>query len=241
MSATRLTVHADSDALAAAAGAFILECGRAALAARGRFALALSGGRTWVATFAWLALRPAEFDWSRAQIYFADERAVPPDHPDSNFRLAREALIDPLRIPPTHVHRMKGEYADLAAAAEEYQGRLRGPLDCLLLGIGEDGHIASLFPGGEALSEREHRVRPVFDSPKPPPRRLTLTPRAIDEAREVVVLASGAGKAAAVAAALEGEGAASKIPARLVRERTWKLDAAAAAQLRSTPGLPRRA
>ena len=89
---------------------------------------------------------------------------------------------------------MKGEYPDLEAAAEEYQGRLRGPLDCLVLGIGEDGHVASLFPNGAAVGERERRVLAVFDSPKPPPRRLTLTARAIAEAREVLVLASGVGE-----------------------------------------------
>ena len=235
MSATRLQILSGADALAAAAGALVLDTARAALAARGRFAIALSGGRTPVATFAWLAARPGEFDWARAHVYFADERAVPPDHPDSNFRMARAALIDPLRIPPRQVHRMKGEYPDLAAAAEEYEAHLRAPLDLLLLGIGEDGHVASLFPGAAAVEERVRRVLPVFDAPKPPPRRLTLAPRAIAESLEVLVLAAGAGKARAVAGALEGDGGPGELPARLVRERVWLLDRDAAASLRSRP------
>ena len=231
MSAARPRIFEAADDLAAAAGAFVHATGGGALAARGRFTIALSGGRTPAATFAWLAGRPAGLDWSRVQVYFADERAVPPDHPDSNFRLARAALIDPLRIPPRQIHRMKGEYPDLAAAAAEYEAHLRGPLDLVLLGIGEDGHIASLFPHGAALGERERRVVAVLDAPKPPPRRLTLTPRAIAEARDVLVMATGAAKAASVAAALADVGTADEIPARLVRERTWMLDRDAAAAL----------
>jgi 6-phosphogluconolactonase len=133
---------------------------------------------------------------------------------------------------------MKGEYPDLTAAAEEYEAHLRAPLDLLLLGIGEDGHVASLFPGAVAVAERERRVLPVLDAPKPPPRRLTLTPRAIAEAREVLVLATGPGKARAVAAALEGATEPEELPARLVRDRVWLLDREAAAALRSRPGAP---
>ena len=235
MSEERIHRFGSAEALAAAAGERLLEVGREALLRRGRFTLGLSGGRTPVATYAWLAGAggAAAFDWARTHLYFADERAVPPDHPDSNFRLARETLIDPLHIPPRQVHRMKGEYADLAAAAQEYEARLAAPLDCLVLGVGEDGHVASLFPGGAALGERERRVAAVFDAPKPPPRRLTLTPRSIAEALEVMVLATGAGKARAVAAALEGGSEADALPARMVRERSWWLDHAAAAALRT--------
>jgi 6-phosphogluconolactonase len=233
--AARIQTFDNAGALAAAAGARVLECGREALRRHGRFLLALSGGRTPAATFAWLVASRAKageaFEWARAHVYFADERAVPPDHPDSNFRMARETLIDPLHLPPRQIHRMKGEYADLAAAAVEYEARLPAALDLVLLGIGEDGHVASLFPGGAAVAERERRVLPVLDAPKPPPRRLTLTPRALSEAREVLVLATGAGKAAAVAAALEGGRPEGEIPARLVRERDWMLDAEAASGL----------
>ena len=211
----------------------MLESGRGALRRHGRFLLALPGGRTPAATFAWLvaagATAAGAFEWARTHVYFADERAVPPDHPDSNFRAARETLIDPLHLPPRQIHRMKGEYADLEAAALEYEARLPAALDLVLLGIGEDGHVASLFPGSAAVSERERRVLPVLDAPKPPPRRLTLTPRALADAREVLVLATGAAKAGAVAAALEGEEPESDVPARLVRDRDWMLDVEAAA------------
>src|SRR5205823_8567659 len=105
---------------------------------------------------------------------------------------------------------------------------LEQPLDLLLLGIGEDGHIASIFPGSAAVTERSRRVLAVADSPRPPPRRLTVTPRTIDEARGVAVLVTGSSKAAAVAAALDGKGDATPCPARLVRGRDWYLDAVAA-------------
>lgn len=229
----RVRTFESAEALAAASGARVLESGRQALERHGRFLLGVSGGRTPAATFAWLTSARAAFDWTRAQLYFADERAVPPDHADSNFRMVRETLIDPLHIPPRQIHRMKGEYPDLEAAAEEYEARLPAALDLVLLGIGEDGHIASLFPGGAAVIELERRVLPVLDAPKPPPRRLTLTPRALAEAHEVLVLATGEAKAAAVAAALEGEGAEGEVPARLVRDREWMLDTAAASARRA--------
>src|SRR6267378_5010377 len=228
----------DAEHVAEAAEVHVLAAAREAFQRHGRFLLGLSGGRTPVPTFAELVAESssAAIDWNRTQIYFADERAVPPDHPDSNYRLAREALIDPLGIPPRNVHRMKGEYPDLDVAVEEYEAHLTEPLDCLLLGIGEDGHVASLFPHHAALNQERRRVAAVLDAPKPPPRRLTLTPRALAEAWDVLVLATGAEKADAVARALEGEGPASDLPARLLRERTWLIDRAASAALTMFPG-----
>jgi 6-phosphogluconolactonase len=167
-------------------------------------------------------------DWTRVRVYFADERAVPPDHPDSNFRQARGMLIDPLRIPPRNVHRMKGEYPDLAAAVEEYEAHLVEPLDALVLGVGEDGHVASLFPGSPLVRETVRRVAAVTDSPRPPARRLTLTPRALVEARRVLVIATGGAKAGAVARALDADVTPEEVPARLVRDREWYLDREAA-------------
>lgn len=230
-------IFASQDQVAEAAGRRIVAAAREALARRNRFRLALPGGRTPVATFAWLAREqrsggaaPA-LDPARTEIWFADERAVSPDDPESNYGLARETLIAPLGIPAENVFRMKAELPDLAAAALDYEARLDGPLDLVLLGIGEDGHIASLFPGSAAIAEKTRRVVAVLDSPKPPPRRLTLAPRALDEAREILVLATGAGKADAVARALDRAGPVSEVPARLVRERVWLLDAPAAAKL----------
>jgi 6-phosphogluconolactonase len=121
---------------------------------------------------------------------------------------------------------------DLEAAAREYEPWFAEPVDLLLLGIGEDGHTASLFPGSRLIAERARRVGAVFDSPKPPARRLTITPRVLDEARAVLMLATGADKVGAVTKALAPEGASADCPARLARGGDWLLDRAAAAGLR---------
>jgi 6-phosphogluconolactonase len=227
-------IFEDAAALAAAAAAAVAETLAERIAALGRASLGLSGGRTPVATYRALAaeLLRSSVDWKRVRIFFADERAVPPGDPESNFRLARETLIDALRVPPRNVHRMKGEYAELEAAVEEYEAHLTEPLDTLVLGVGEDGHVASLFPGTPLVTESVRRVALVSDSPKPPARRITLTARALAEARRVLVLATGAEKAEAVARALEGDVDPRELPARLVRARDWFLDRAAAAGLR---------
>jgi 6-phosphogluconolactonase len=226
-----LEIFADAGSLAEAAADRVLAHLAAALAERGRATLALSGGRTPEGLHERLASEPrrARLDWSKVAIYFADERAVPPDDLESNFRMARVTLIDPLGIAPRQVHRMKGEYADLDAAVDEYAARLPKALDVVVLGVGEDGHVASLFPRHALLDERDARVAAVTDSPKPPPRRLTLTPPALADTAHVLVLASGAGKAGAVAAALAPAGDVHDVPARLVREREWLVDRAAAA------------
>ena len=223
-------VFASAEALADAAAAAIAAALRAGLEALGRAGLGLPGGRSPVAALRALAAGPHSTrpDWTRVRVYFADERAVPPDHADSNFRLARGMLIDPLGIPPRNVHRMKGEYADLAAAVEEYEAHLVEPLDVLLLGVGEDGHVASLFPGSPLVRETARRVAAVTDAPGPHPRRITLTPRALAEARQVLVIATGGAKARAVARALEGDATPEELPARLVRDRDWFLDREAA-------------
>ena len=226
-------IFADAEALAdAAADLVVLRLGEG-FAERGRATLALSGGRSPRGLHQRLASPPrvTQVDWSRVRVFFADERAVAPTDPESNFRMARETLIDPAHIPPRNVHRMKGEYPDLEVAVEEYEAHLPEALDVVVLGIGPDGHIASLFPGSPLLAERARRVAAVLDSPKPPPRRLTLTPRALEEARSVLVLAIGADKAEAAARALAETGEVAATPARLVRERDWLLDRAAAGRL----------
>lgn len=158
-------------------------------------------------------------DWRRVQVFFADERAVRPDDPASNFRAAREAWLDRVPIPLANVHRMRGEADDLGAAAAEYERGLLGAagrpprLDIVLLGVGEDGHVASLFPGHVALAETERYVVAVREAPKPPPDRLTLTLVGIAAARTVVVAAFGAAKAKPVAAVLGDP--RSELPAAL--------------------------
>ena len=190
----------------------------------GSFRLAVPGGRTPARIFEWLATRSTPA-WSRVEILFVDERAVAPDDPESNYRLVREKLCDPLRGRAPKVVRMRGDDDDLERAAREYEKELESPVDLMLLGVGEDGHIASLFPRSALIAERERRVAVVTDSPKPPARRLTITPRVIAEARSIVVVATGPGKRDAVARALAEDGDVRDCPARLVRSATWFVDA----------------
>jgi 6-phosphogluconolactonase len=199
---------------------------------RGTCALCLAGGGTPRPAYEALAEPPLRdtIPWDRVQVFFGDERAVPPDHADSNFRMVKEALLARVDIPARNVHRMEAEAEDAAAAADRYAALLPAALDVLVLGIGPDGHTASLFPGSPALREQERRVVPAR-APKPPERRLTITPPVIAAARRVLVLAAGADKAEAVARALKGGAGPGDVPARLARDGVWFLDRAAAARL----------
>jgi 6-phosphogluconolactonase len=228
-------VLADSALVALAAADRVATLAGEALAARDFFRLGLSGGRTPEAAYRLLASPEfrGRMPWTRIQVFFADERDAPPTEPESNYWLIRKLLVEPVGIPPENVHRMKADSLDLDAAARAYQPLLGEPLDLLLLGVGEDGHTASLFPGSPLLRERERMAAAVYDSPKPPPRRLTITPPAIAATRNVIVLVTGASKAVAVARALEQDGAVEDCPARLLRGYDWLLDVAAAAELTS--------
>ncbi|HVH68993.1 MAG TPA: 6-phosphogluconolactonase [Gemmatimonadales bacterium] len=200
--------------------------------ARGRCAMALSGGTTPRPVYAALATPDLAggIEWSRVHVYFGDERAVPTDHVDSNFRMVNESLLAHVPVPAAHIHRMEAERPDLGAAAAAYDRLLPAALDILVLGMGADGHTASLFPGSWAVEERRRRVVAV-EGPKPPARRLTITPPVITAARQVAVLATGKEKAAAVARALDDHTPATEVPASLARHGVWFLDPAAAAQL----------
>jgi 6-phosphogluconolactonase len=199
-----------------------------AIAERGRASLVLAGGTTPKATYEALAGLP--LDWSALEIFFGDERCVPADHADSNYRMAKAALLDRVTIPTESVHRMQGELADRDAAARAYDALLPARLDVVVLGIGEDAHTASLFPGSPALNEKVRRVLPVT-GPKPPPERLSLTPVALGAARTLLVLASGAGKAEAVQRAFSDDVDVVRTPIQLARGGVWFLDTAAAAAL----------
>jgi 6-phosphogluconolactonase len=155
---------------------------------------------------------------------------VPPEHPESNYRAACETLFAGRPEALERVHRIEAEAAELELAARAYAELLPDPLDLLLLGLGEDGHTASLFPGSAVLGERNARVA-VVSGPKPPNPRLTVTPPVIESAREILVLVSGAGKAEALARALSGPLDVVAVPAQLARAGTWIVDAAAAAGL----------
>jgi 6-phosphogluconolactonase len=192
-----------------------------AFADRGRFSLALPGGSVARAFLPRLAA--AAVDWTRAELFWGDERAVPVQHPESNYGLAWSLWLKEAGLPAERVHRMPAEAADLDAAAQDYAAllveRLGSPpaLDVVLLGVGPDGHVCSLFPGHPLLEEEERLVAPVVDSPKPPPRRLTLTLPALWAARLVVVAAFGEAKAGVVQEALSDP--RSRLPLALVLGR----------------------
>jgi len=227
---TRPTETPADDAWAESAGVRIAEALARAAETRDRVTLALAGGSSPAPVYRWLAAAGG-VPWDRVEIFFGDERCVPPDHPDSNYRMARETLLDPLGLTDAQVHRMKAEAGDLDAAAKQYQGLLPDRLGVLLLGVGPDGHTASLFPGSPALGETVLRVVP---SRAPTGRfRLTVTPPVVEAAEEIYVLARGSAKADAVARALEGEWSPVECPAQLARRGVWLLDPHAASRLRA--------
>lgn len=204
-----------------------------ALAARGRAFVALSGGSTPKTLYADLATR--RLDWTRVTLFWSDERAVPPDHADSNFRLAKEALFD--HLPRLVAHRMHGEAADLQAAAGDYERQILKDIpgrafDLILLGLGPDGHTASLFPGSAALSERQRLVTANV-VPSLETTRLTFTFPLLNAARNVLFLVAGKNKAPAVAQVLEGP--PGTLPAQGINAArvVWFVDIAAASRLRN--------
>lgn len=211
---------------------------RRAIADRGFASIAVPGGSA--AELLLPRLVRASIDWRRVEVFWVDERAVPPDADDSNSRLARAIWIDRVPLPVDRVHRMPGDAADLHAAAEAYAKTMRWVLgdtpaiDVVLLGLGPDGHVASLFPGHALLGESSRWAAAVEDAPKPPPRRLTLTLPVLQSARHGVVFAAGAAKAAAVAAAIDDP--ASTLPVALAArgpaQMTFLVDPEAASALR---------
>jgi len=232
-------VFPDSARLARAVVARIVAVARSASAARGRFALALSGGSTPRAVYAALA-EPAvtlQVDWNDVHLFFGDERCVPPDHADSNYRMVQEALFQHGLIPASNIHRLPTELPP-AQAAEEYERDLRAffgaspQFDLALLGLGDDGHTASLFPDAPALAETERWVTVVEHTTPPPPlvTRLTLTLPVFQAAREILFLVAGANKAERLAQVLTDPDA--RLPAQFVHptngELMWWVDEAAA-------------
>jgi 6-phosphogluconolactonase len=200
----------------------VAEAGAKAIAQalqEGSRTLVLAGGTTPARCYELLADMAVE--WGRVTVLFGDERCVPPDHPDSNYRMARETLLD--KVAPATVHRMPAELGpDEGAAAYESTIKALMPLDVIVLGIGEDGHTASLFPG-HPLLKAKGLVAGIRDSPKPPPERVTLTLPAIQSARLVIILATGAGKAKAVALAKR-----QQVPSGMIAGARWLIDRAAA-------------
>lgn len=220
----------DADAVARRAAGWIADAIRKTVAEQGRCALALVGGTSPRGCYERLPAQP-NVPWDRVEIYFGDERAVPPDSPDSNYRMAWETLLRHLPITAPHIHRMEVERGDLTTAAREYEALLPESLDILMLGVGVDGHTASLFPHAPSLSEHERRVMPVTGG-DPLVQRLTITPPVITGAKRLLVIAIGAEKAAVVARALEGAADIAGVPAQLARQGTWILDRSAGGALK---------
>jgi 6-phosphogluconolactonase len=226
---TELIVVPASSLLARPAAEWLeLEMNRA-IAGRGACSVCLAGGRTPEPVYRELA-SVSSIDWSRVDVFFGDERAVPPDHPESNYLMVHRVLLSRVPVPASQVHRMEAERGDREAAAREYERVLPPRLDVLVLGMGPDGHIASLFPGSAVLDERQRLVVPVVGA-KAPVDRLTITPPVIEAARGVAVIATGEDKAAMVARAIEGPLAPKEVPAQLARRGSWFLDEAAAGRI----------
>ena len=229
------------------AAEFVVWLAEGSLETDGAFRVALSGGSTPKLLYQALSgpLFRKQIDWSVVEFYFGDERGVPPTHPESNFRMAQETLFEPLSIASGRVFRMPGEAEDLDAAASRYEHMIREQFNTpppswprfhlILLGLGDDGHTASLFPGAPALQEAG-RVVVATRSPKGVPNRLTYTLPLINQASTVMFVVTGAGKAEVVKTVLEDRQAEpTRYPAKLVRPSNgrliWFLDHAAASEL----------
>ncbi|MGN9792915.1 6-phosphogluconolactonase [Streptomyces sp. OZ13] len=248
--APQLVVHRDKELMAQAAAARLITKIVDAQAARGSASVVLTGGRNGNGLLTALSSSPARdaIDWSRLDLWWGDERFLPSNDPERNVTQAREALLDAVPLDPSRVHAMPasdGPYgSDVDAAAAAYAAELaaaarpedHGPVptfDVLMLGVGPDTHVASLFPELPAVRETERTVVGVHGAPKPPPTRISLTLPAIRAAREVWLLAAGEDKAKAAEIALSGAGEIQAPAAGAYgRARTlWLLDAAAASEL----------
>lgn len=238
--ASEVRIAADPDGTAQMAADAVLALVRDAVAERGHATIALSGGTTPALLYRRLAAAGGSTaPWDRVRFFFGDERCVAPDAPESNYALAHRELLEPLGVPATAVERIEGERRPIEAAAEEYEVLLRqqfagadATFDLVLLGMGADGHTASLFAGSGALEEAKRWVMPVTaPSGYAPAERITLTLPAIMRARAVFFLVTGAGKRSAVRSALTSPSPTHDLPAGRVRPTgrlIWFLDAAAA-------------
>jgi 6-phosphogluconolactonase len=233
------------------AAAFIVSTGERAIRSNGRFIMALSGGSTPKTLYQVLAAPEwkARLDWSRVFFLFGDERCTPPDNPESNFKMAHAALFQPLHVHPDHIFRMKGESEPPMVAAQEYEETIRRltdsfppqvpRIDLVLLGLGDDGHTASIFPGTAALQEQT-KIVTVGHAPAGIRTRLTLTLGVLNHAAVVLFLVAGPGKAHMIRRVLDPESEADRsLPAARISPDSgrlvWMLDQSAAQQLKQRP------
>ena len=240
-----VAIYPDSNTLSHEAAQYIVRLTSEAIADHGHFTIALSGGSTPKALYALLGNEPyrSQIDWALVEIFWSDERCVPPDSSDSNYHLAQEVFLSKVPIAANQIHRMPADKVDRDAASQEYTQEMQRvfgtdgipSFDLLQLGMGPEGHTASLFPHQASLHEQQRLVMPV-DVPKPPPPRLTFTPPLLNAARHVLFLVTGSEKADAIQAVLEGSYQPEEYPAQIIRpphgEVTWMLDTAAAGKLK---------
>jgi 6-phosphogluconolactonase len=243
-----IRVLPDPAALARALADLVTTKASAAIASRGRFTLSLAGGSTPKAAYGLLAGEEfaSRIDWSRVLLFWGDERCVPPDDALSNYRMVREVLLERVPIPPANVHRIRGE-VDPRDAAADYEALLRGllgtdptvdapaqGLDLVLLGLGEDGHTASLFPNQKAARASRRWVVAEY-VPAVTMWRVTLAPAVLNSAGHVVFAVAGSGKAGVLRQVVEGSHQPDRLPAQVIRPSpgnlTWLVDRAAASQL----------
>jgi 6-phosphogluconolactonase len=238
-----LHILEDTTALAQEAADRFVAASEEAIENRGQFMVALSGGSTPQEAYSRLAdpMLATKVSWRNVHFFWGDERCVPPDHPDSNYRMARKTMIQKVPIPQANVHRIQGEL-DPDLAAEAYADDLRSVFgseerprfDLVFLGLGQDGHVASLFPGSLALRETEHWVLAVFVEALQS-WRVTLTPPVLNSARQLSFLVSGKSKADRLQEVLEGEPQIEPLPAQMIQpingQVTWLVDQAAATKL----------
>lgn len=242
----QVVVRADAADLTVAAADRVVDLAAGAMASSGRFVMALSGGSTPRALYTLLASPPyaTRIDWSRVHLFWGDERCVSPDHPASNYRMTRETLLDKVPIPAANIHRVRGEDQPEAAAVA-YEAELRSMFragrprfDLVLLGMGDNGHTASLFPGLQAVRETERWTMAEYVG-EVTMWRVTLTPAALNGAAHLLFLVSGADKASMLRRVLEGPHDPDTLPAQAVHpdqgEVTWLVDVAAAGALTRAP------
>ena len=246
-SAVEVRVLTTPQELSAAAAEEVVRAANEAVAQRGRFAIALSGGSTPRSLNTLLATNArTSLPWDRTFFFWGDERHVPPTDPESNYRMANETLLAKIPVAPANVFRIPAENPDAAAAAQDYEQTLRKffalepgqfpRFDLILLGMGPDGHTASLFPGTAALDEKSHLVVANWVE-KYKTYRITLTPPVLNAARCVVFLVGGTEKAAALHEVLETDAPGEQYPSKLVRPTNgsliWLVDRAAASGLKA--------
>ena len=240
-----VAIYPDSNTLSHEAAQHVVHLATEAIASHGHFTIALSGGSTPKALYTLLGNEPytSQIDWALVELFWSDERCVPPDSSDSNYQLAQEVLLSKVPIAANQIHRMPADKVDRDAASLDYTQEMQGvfgtdgipSFDLLQLGMGPKGHTASLFPHQASLHEQQRLVMPV-NVPKPPPPRLTFTPPLLNAARHVLFLVTGSEKADAIQAVLEGSYQPEEYPAQIIRppqgEVTWMLDTAAAGKLK---------